>query len=155
MTTHNNMPAVQTCLAYTGVAEEAARHYVDVIPGATIERVSKSGDGEHIVAVNIKMGEQRILCLNADLGASFSQAMNLVLLCPTQECIDAAWAGLSADGDGMCGWTTDRFGVSWQIVPDQLGEWMSGPNGTAVQEALMRMTKLDYETLKQASSQSK
>jgi predicted 3-demethylubiquinone-9 3-methyltransferase (glyoxalase superfamily) len=86
---------------------------------------------------------------------SFSEGMSIVVTCATQEEIDRLWAGLTAGGgvEGPCGWLKDRFGLSWQIVPEVLGEMLgdskSGNSGAAMQ-AMLKMNKLDIAGLQRA-----
>ena len=84
----------------------------------------------------------------------FSEAISLVVNCETQKEVDEYWEKLSAGGsDIQCGWLKDKYGVSWQVVPTILAELMSGKDAAKTQrvmKALMKMTKLDIQKLKQA-----
>ena len=81
---------------------------------------------------------------------SFSEGVSLVVECNHQEEIDNYWNVLASDGgeESMCGWLRDRFGISWQIVPAELGGWIK--KSTKVMEEVLKMKKLDIETLKKA-----
>ena len=87
----------------------------------------------------------------------FSEAFSFVASCETQDELDEVWTRLSEAGkEGPCGWLTDRFGVSWQVIPEALGEMLAHPesgNSEAVMEALLKMGKLDIKTLKRAYKQ--
>jgi predicted 3-demethylubiquinone-9 3-methyltransferase (glyoxalase superfamily) len=80
--------------------------------------------------------------------------MSLVVTCETQQELDGIWARLAEGGEeGPCGWLKDRFGVSWQVVPSALGEMMADPasgHSAKVMEALLKMQKIDIETLRHA-----
>jgi predicted 3-demethylubiquinone-9 3-methyltransferase (glyoxalase superfamily) len=86
---------------------------------------------------------------------SFSEGMSLMVMCKTQQEVDRYWTKLTEDGgeEGPCGWLKDRFGVSWQIVPEVLGQMLSdstsGNSGAAMQ-AMLKMKKLDIAQLEKA-----
>jgi predicted 3-demethylubiquinone-9 3-methyltransferase (glyoxalase superfamily) len=98
---------------------------------------------------------QTFMALNGGPSFKFSQAISLFVACDSQTEIDRYWSKLTADGgkEIQCGWLVDKFGVSWQIVPRNLGELLSGPDaaksGRAMQ-AMLKMQKLDIATLKRA-----
>jgi len=81
---------------------------------------------------------------------SFSEGVSLVVECDYQEEIDNYWNVLTSNGgeESMCGWLKDQFGVSWQIVPAELGGWMK--KSTKVMAEVLKMKKLDIDTLKNA-----
>lgn len=82
----------------------------------------------------------------------FAPGVSLVINCQSQDEIDCYWDNLQKGGkESMCGWLSDRFGVSWQVVPDKLGEWMRDPERSKrVSGAFMQMRKLDWATLENA-----
>lgn len=143
--------SVQVFIALPGVAEEAANHYVATIPGATLEQVVRAPGSDEVFSAELTVGGCHITCANIDLGTPLTSAMSLVVSCKNQAEIDQAWVGLAAHGEGMCGWTTDKFGVSWQVVPTELPTWLAGPNAHAVQAVMQTMTKLDYAALRNAA----
>ena len=100
---------------------------------------------------------QEFIALNGGPVFTFSPAISFVVSCETQEEVDELWEKLSEDGEkGQCGWLKDKYGVSWQIVPTVLGEMlqdMDPKKSEKVMEALLRMDKIDIETLKQAYEQ--
>jgi len=83
-------------------------------------------------------------------GYTFNEAVSLVVNCDTQEEIDFFWDKLTANGgqESMCGWLKDKFGVSWQIIPSIIGKVMTDPEkGPRAMQALMKMKKIDIETM--------
>jgi predicted 3-demethylubiquinone-9 3-methyltransferase (glyoxalase superfamily) len=146
---------VTPMLWFDGQAEEAARLYVSIFEEAAIGHISRQPDGKPLV-VEFTLSGQRFTALNGGPDYTFSPAISFVVDCGTQEEVDRYWDSLSEGGDPatqQCGWLTDRFGVSWQIVPRQLGEYMSDPDpekaGRAMR-AMLQMKKLDIAGLKRA-----
>lgn len=97
----------------------------------------------------------RFIALNGGPSFEFSQGISLFVNCETQAEIDELSAKLTAGGrQGPCGWVTDKFGVSWQIVPEILGKLLGDKDAAKanrVMQAMLRMTKLDIATLEQAA----
>ena len=89
---------------------------------------------------------------------AFAQGISLFVNCETQVEVDHLWEKLSEGGEpGQCGWLKDRFGVSWQIIPSALGELMQNKDpekSKRVMEAMLQMTKIDIQALRQASERS-
>ena len=83
-----------------------------------------------------------------------SEAASIVVACEDQAEIDRLWTALTSNGgqEGPCGWLKDRRGNAWQIVPERMSEWMSGPNASRVVAAFMPMKKLDIATLEAAAA---
>ena len=107
------------------------------------------------MTIAFELDGQAFLALNGGPEFPFTPAISLLITCPTQADVDDKWARLTADGGkpGRCGWLTDRFGVSWQVVPESLGELISDPDPKAagrVGRALMTMEKIDVARLRQA-----
>ena len=107
-----------------------------------------------VLAATFLLDGQEFMAINGGPPFTFTMGMSIVKKCETQAEIDDLWERLSEGGQKIeCGWLTDRFGVSWQIIPAALGQWMSDPNPAkpqAVMKALMQMQKLDIATLQQA-----
>ncbi|MBR0680146.1 VOC family protein [Roseomonas eburnea] len=145
--------AVMPCLWFDGTAEEAARHYCAVIPGSAIRNVVRQAGGAAFV-VEFDLGGRSCLALNGRQGMGFTHALSLVVTCADQAELDRVWDGLVEGGAPQrCGWLTDRYGVSWQVVPAGLGRMMR--QGEEAQRgrlmaALMPMVKLDIATLEAA-----
>lgn len=156
------MSAITPCLWFDTQAEEAANYYTKVIADSGIDGVTYYGPGEtspegqvRTVAFHIK--DQAFLALNGGPVFTFTPAISFILNCDTQEQIDQLWEALSDGGAKIeCGWVTDRFGVSWQIVPAALSAWLQDKDparSLRVMSALLTMTKLDLATLEAAYRQ--
>lgn len=142
-------------LWFDGRAEEAARLYVSIFPDSSIGAISRRPDGTPLV-VEFTLAGHRFTALDGGPEYAFTPAVSFVVDCETQEEVDHYWDRLGDGGDPatrQCGWLTDRFGVSWQVVPRQLAEYMSDPDpekaGRTLQ-AMLRMQKLDIEGLRRA-----
>lgn len=140
-----------------GKAEQAINHYTAIFPKSQIHSLQHYQAGEGQPEGTLKFGN---FSLNNELFAAmdgfgahefkFNEGVSLVVECDTQEEIDNYWNSLLADGgkESMCGWLVDKFGVSWQIIPQIIGKLMSDPEkGSRVMQAVMKMKKLDIETM--------
>jgi predicted 3-demethylubiquinone-9 3-methyltransferase (glyoxalase superfamily) len=111
-----------------------------------------------VLTITFLLHGQEFMALNGGPVFKFSQAISFVINCDTQEEIDFLWDNLSAGGEiQQCGWLIDKFGVSWQIVPTVLGEYMQDKNPgkvRSVTKAMLQMIKLDIAELKKAYEQS-
>ncbi|MER2263919.1 VOC family protein [Methylobacterium oxalidis] len=151
---------ISTCLWFDGEAEEAARFYVSLLPDSAIESVvrasveTQGGGPGSVMVVAFRLAGRRHIALNGGPAFSFTPAISLSVECADQTEIDRLWEALCAEGaPSRCGWLTDRYGLSWQIVPRRLGEMMQDPDAARtrrVTEALLGMTKLDLPALEQA-----
>jgi predicted 3-demethylubiquinone-9 3-methyltransferase (glyoxalase superfamily) len=103
---------------------------------------------------NFKLDGSELMELNGGPNFKFTEAISLVVKCETQAEIDMFWDKLSQGGKtNVCGWLKDKFGLSWQIAPTQLGELMGGDpaRSNRVMQAIMTMTKLDIAALRKAA----
>ena len=155
------MDLITLCLWCNGNAEEMATCYVELFPGSAITAVSRYGSGAPFppgtaLMVAFELAGRRFQALNGGPQHVPTPAMSLSVACRDAAEVDRYWAGLTANGgvEGRCGWLTDRFGVSWQIVPDGLGALLSDPDrgraGRAMR-AMMAMSKLDLEQMRAAA----
>ncbi|MES1256767.1 MAG: VOC family protein [Acidobacteriota bacterium] len=155
------MSTVSTCLWFNGAAEEAARFYISLFPGAEITALSRYGAGAPFPAgtalmVEFSLAGQRFQALNGGPQYAHSPAMSISITLKDAADVDAHWNALTADGgkEGRCGWLTDRFGVSWQVVPDGLGALLTDPDPARrerAMRAMMQMTKLDLAAMRRAA----
>jgi predicted 3-demethylubiquinone-9 3-methyltransferase (glyoxalase superfamily) len=141
----------------TGCAE-AVKHYTSTFKDGRIHRLGSMGkgpDGTELVNAEFEVGGQRFNAMDGGPSFSFAQGISLFVGCDTQEEIDHFWNALTKDGGepGRCGWLTDKWGISWQIVPSHLVKMLSdrkaGNTGAAMQ-AMLQMDKLDIKTLEKA-----
>jgi predicted 3-demethylubiquinone-9 3-methyltransferase (glyoxalase superfamily) len=154
------MSGIAPCLWFDGKAEEAARFYVSVFPNSSIGSISCYREGMPLPAgtvllVEFTLNGQRFQALNGGPKFRFSEAVSFSVPCADQAEVDRYWEALTAAGGapGPCGWLKDRFGVSWQIVPEALGRMMKNGSGEQVGRmmgALMAMSKLDVRALEAA-----
>lgn len=122
------MQHITTFLWFNGKAEEAARFYVSVFEGASIDSVTPLGPDGGMALVNFTLRGAPFMALDGGPMYEFSQATSFMVHCETQDEIDHFWDKLSEGGtQQMCGWLIDRFGVTWQVVPNILGKLMSDP----------------------------
>lgn len=148
------MQKITTFLTYESQAEEAAKLYTSIFPGSRIVSTTP-GPGGKVMSVTFELFGQTFMALNGGPTFKFSQGISLFVSCDTQEEIDAYWNKLCEAGGKpvQCGWLTDGFGVSWQIIPKILGELFGARDrekaGRAMQ-AMMGMQKLDIAELKRA-----
>jgi predicted 3-demethylubiquinone-9 3-methyltransferase (glyoxalase superfamily) len=139
-----------------GKAEEAMRLYASLFPGSSLDPVERDGDGRARHA-GFRLDGQGFIAFDSamDHAFTFTPAFSLFVSCGTQEEVDRLWERLSDGGvEVQCGWVTDRFGVSWQIVPEALGRLMGGGSpeqSKRVMTAMLQMKKLDVEGLRRAA----
>ncbi len=145
--------SVMPCLWFDGTAEQAVAHYCATIPDSAVRSTVRQPDGSAFV-IEFDLGGRPCMALNGGPGMAFTPALSLVVTCATQAELDRVWTALLEGGAPQrCGWLTDRWGVSWQVVPAGLGAMMR--SGSADQrcrliDAFMPMVKLDIATLEAA-----
>ncbi len=155
------VPAMMFTQQNAGRAEQAIHFYNTVFKDAAIKLVSKYEKGEPDVEGYIKHAQfvlhgQRFAAMDSSAphAFKFDEGISFVVDCKTQEEIDHYWNTLTADGgrESMCGWLVDKFGFSWQIIPDIIGSLMTDPVKSAkVMPVLMQMKKLDIAALLKAA----
>jgi predicted 3-demethylubiquinone-9 3-methyltransferase (glyoxalase superfamily) len=152
------------CLMFAGThhgrAEEAMRTYAGIFPGGRIESVERYAAGEGPQGT-VKHGRfvvagQVMVAMDSHVehGFKFNEALSLQVMCKDQDELDRYWAALAEGGEpGPCGWLKDRFGLSWQVVPAAIAQWM-GSEDTAARDrgfqAMLQMKKLDIAALQRA-----
>lgn len=141
-------------LGFNRQAEEAATFYTSLIPDSRILRVTRNPADDAVLVVAFELGGLPVYALNAGQDWPFTTAFSFSVGCDTQEEIDRLWAGLTEEGkEVQCGWLTDKYGLSWQIVPSQINEWIDGADperSSRVLNAVWSMVKLDLPTLQAA-----
>jgi predicted 3-demethylubiquinone-9 3-methyltransferase (glyoxalase superfamily) len=159
------MQKITPNLWFDSNAEEAANYYVSVFKNSAIGKIShygKEGFEIHkrpagsVLTVEFEIEGQRFVALNGGPVFKFNEAVSFVIACKDQEEIDYYWEKLSAGGDEkaqQCGWLKDKFGVSWQVVPDFLDDMLADSDQEKtdrIMKAFMPMKKLDIEKLRRA-----
>ncbi|TMG55082.1 MAG: VOC family protein [Chloroflexi bacterium] len=156
------MQKITTFLTFNDQAEEAVKLYTSVFRNSKILSTTRYGDAGpgvkgSLMTANFELEGQEFVALNGGPSFNFSQGISLFVGCDTQQEVDAFWEKLSEGGSkGPCGWLTDRFGVSWQIVPRVLGEMLASKDrakADRAMKAMLQMSKLDIAKLKQAYEQ--
>lgn len=145
-------------------AEDAVRFYVSVFQNSRIGQITHyskessnaSGQPEgSVMTIAFELDGQPFTAINGGPHFTFTEAVSFVVNCRTQEEIDYYWEQLSQGGDPksqVCGWLKDRFGLSWQITPADLGDLMRDPETTAaVMKEVLKMKKIDLATLRRAA----
>ncbi len=143
-----------------GHAEKAVKFYTDIFPKSSINGILLYQEGETQVAGKVKhaqfvLNEKVFMAMDGpgDHKFQFNEAISFVVECNTQDEIDFFWNKLTEQGgqESRCGWLKDQFGVSWQIIPANIGKLMSDPERSGrVMQALLQMNKLDIEKLETA-----
>lgn len=154
-------PSVATCLWYENQAAEAARFYVSLFSDARItsETAQRDESGKPVgtLIVEFELMGQKYQGLNGGPHYQLSPAASIAVAVETQAEVDRLWDALLADGgvESRCGWLTDRFGLSWQIIPRALFRLTAQTDqkaATRVIEAMMGMVKIDVAALEAASA---
>jgi predicted 3-demethylubiquinone-9 3-methyltransferase (glyoxalase superfamily) len=158
-----NTTLITPFLWFDNLAEEAAKFYASIFPNSKVGEVVRYSEGGPapagtVMTVEFTLDGQPFTALNGGPHFQFNEAVSFVVHCKTQKEVDYYWDALLAGGKpSQCGWLKDRFGVSWQIVPDVLLELIgsSDPARAArVTQAMMKMIKLDIEGLTKAAEQA-
>ena len=135
-----------TCLWFDGQAEAAAKYYCTVFKDSKITQVTP-------MVVTFELNGNKFMGLNGGPQFKFDEAISLMVNCDNQEEIDYYWDTFVNDGgtESVCGWLKDKFGLSWQIVPSNIGELMATPErAKRVMDAVMKMKKLDMKKMEEA-----
>lgn len=148
------MQKITPFLWFDGQVEQAMNFYTEVFKDSKITQAVKGPDGKIMTATFILEG-QEFMALNAGPMFKFNEAVSFFVKCKDQQEVDYYWEKLTADGgqESMCGWLKDKFGLSWQIIPNALGELMftSDPEKSQrVMQAMMKMNKIIVADLEAA-----
>lgn len=147
------MQKITTFLWFDDNAEEAMSFYTSVFKDSRIISSMPGPDGK-ILTGSFELNGQEFMALNGGPMFKFTEAISLFVHCETQQEVDELWTKLSAHGEeSQCGWLKDKFGLSWQIIPNALGELLGDPDreaaGRALQ-AMLQMSKIDVKKLQEA-----
>ncbi len=157
------MTGITPFLWFDSQAKEAAEFYVSIFEDAAVTSVSRYGEeGREIhgrppgtaMVVNFRLRGQNFMALNGGSNFQFTDAVSFMVHCATQAEVDHFWKHLGAGGaPGQCGWLKDKYGVSWQIVPDALSALLQDKDRAAagrVMNAMLQMRKIDIAALQRA-----
>src|SRR5262249_49996401 len=147
------MPTITPFLWFDTQAEEAMNLYTSIFKRSKVISVNRV-QGK-VMSVQFELEGQRFMGLNAGPKFKFNEAVSFFVGCETQQEIDEVWTKLTADGGApsRCGWLKDKFGLSWQIIPNALGRMLSDHDGAKsgrVMNAMLQMDKLDVNRLQKA-----
>jgi predicted 3-demethylubiquinone-9 3-methyltransferase (glyoxalase superfamily) len=154
------MTQVTPFLWYDGDAEEAIRYYVSVIPDSQVTGISHYGPGMpypegSVMTVSFTLAGRPYTALNGGPVYQFTEAISLAVSAAGQAEVDRLWDALTDGGKpGPCGWLKDRWGLSWQVVPDELPGLLSDPSplrSAAAAQAMLSMSKLDIAAMRAAA----
>jgi predicted 3-demethylubiquinone-9 3-methyltransferase (glyoxalase superfamily) len=148
------MGKITPFLWFNGRIDEAINFYSSIFKNSQITNVSRGADGQVMMA-SFQLEGQDFHALNGGPGFPFTEAVSFFISCETQQEVDEYWAKLTADGgeEGRCGWLKDKFGLSWQVVPNALGELMGDQDpvkAKRVMDAMLTMNKIQISGLRQA-----
>ena len=148
------MQKIVPFLWFDGKAEEAMNLYVSLFKNARIVELHRAGDNGPVMSGTFEIDGAKYHAFNGGPMFTFSPAISMFVNCETQAEVDALWEKLLEGGEAQrCGWLKDRFGLSWQIVPSNLGKRLRDKDpvkAKRVMEAMMQMIKLDMDGIKQA-----
>jgi len=155
------MQKITTFLWFDNQAEEAANFYVSIFPNSKVLSSSRYGEGAPmpkgtVMTMTFDLAGQEFIALNGGPNFKFTPAISLFVACEDQKEIDYYWEKLTAGGGKpvQCGWLEDKFGLSWQVVPSELGRLLGGGGDAAkakrAMAAMLKMKKLEIESLRSA-----
>jgi predicted 3-demethylubiquinone-9 3-methyltransferase (glyoxalase superfamily) len=155
------MTTITPCLWFDGNGLEAAELYISVIPNSRITDVSYYGPDQpgkegSVLTVAFELAGRPYTALNGGPAFKFTEAISLQVSAADQDEVDRYTERLTADGGevGPCGWVKDRFGLSWQVVPEELVKLVGDPNpvrANAAVQAMLGMTKIEIQALRDAA----
>jgi len=154
------MPRITPNLWFDTESLDAAEFYVSVFPNSEIRTVSHYGDAGPreagmVLTVDFVLDGQEFTAINGGPEFTFDEAVSFLINCVGQDEVDHYWSKLTEGGEeSQCGWLKDRFGVSWQVVPAEMGELMADPDparANRAMQAMLGMKKLDLAALRAAA----
>jgi predicted 3-demethylubiquinone-9 3-methyltransferase (glyoxalase superfamily) len=156
------MQKITPFLWFDGKAEEAMNFYTSIFKNSKIVSVTRYGEAGPgpkgtVMTATFQLDGQNFMALNGGPQFKFTEAISFFVNCETQQEVDELWEKLSeGGGKGRCGWLKDKYGLSWQIVPTDLGKLLHAKDAEKskrVMKAMLQMSKIDIQKLKQAYDQ--
>ena len=152
------MQKITPFLWFDTQAEEAMRFYTSIFKNSKIMSVQRQGENGPVLTGTFVLDGQEFMALNAGPQFKFNEAISFFVRCKDQEEVDYFWEKLTEGGqESQCGWLKDKFGLSWQIIPDILGELLGDKDPQKRQgamNAMLQMGKIDIARLKEAAGQN-
>ena len=150
------MQKITPFLWFNDNAEHAINFYLSIFKDSKIISLNRNEEGK-VFTGSFELEGQKFIALNGGPHFTFNEAISFFVDCKTQEEVDELWEKLSEGGSkGQCGWLKDKFGISWQIIPEALSDLMSDADPAKsgrVMEAMMKMTKIEIAELQKAYDQ--
>ncbi len=154
------MQRITPCLWFDTQAEEAAEFYVSLFEDAEITDVHHlegTPSGDDVALVFFRLAGHEFTAINGGPQFPFTEAVSFSVNCANQAEVDRLWSALTADGgeEGQCGWLKDRFGLSWQIIPEGMGDLLSDPDPERrrrAMEAMLAMGKIEIKVMEDAAN---
>jgi len=154
------MQKFSTCLWFDTQAEEAATFYVSLFDDSevtNVQRLDGTPSGDNVALVFFRLAGNEFMAINGGPQFPFTEAVSIHVGVDDQAEVDRLWTALTADGgeEGQCGWLKDRFGLSWQVIPERMGELLSDPDPERRQramQAMLQMQKIDLEVMEAAAN---
>ena len=154
------MQKFSTCLWFDTQAEEAANFYVSLFDDSEVtdvQRLDGTPSGDNVALVFFRLAGNEFFAINGGPQFPFTEAVSIHVGVDDQAEVDRLWTALTADGgeEGQCGWLKDKFGLSWQIIPERMGELLSDPDPERRQramQAMLQMQKIDLEVMETAAN---
>jgi predicted 3-demethylubiquinone-9 3-methyltransferase (glyoxalase superfamily) len=154
------MQKITPCLWFDTEGEEAARLYTSIFPNSKIREITHYGSAGPrregtVMTVSFELDGQQFVALNGGPQFKFNEALSFQVDCADQAEVDRYWNALTEGGEeGPCGWLKDKFGLSWQIVPQRLPELLRDPDrekSQRVMTAMLQMKKIQIDELERAA----
>ena len=153
------MQKISPFLWFNDNAEEAVKYYLSVFKKGKATNISRYTEGSPapagtVMTVEFQLFGQEFIALNGGPVFKFTEAISFVVHCKTQREVDNYWRKLSAGGEtSQCGWLKDKYGLSWQVVPDNMDEYFrdeNSPGAKQAMEAMLEMKKIDIAAMERA-----
>jgi predicted 3-demethylubiquinone-9 3-methyltransferase (glyoxalase superfamily) len=153
------MQRITPCLWFDTQALDAANFYVSLFEESEVTNVQPldgTPSGDNVALAFFRLAGLEYMAINGGPQFPFTEAVSFSVSCKDQAEVDRLWDTLTADGgeESMCGWLKDRFGLSWQIVPERMGELLSDPDparAQAAMQAMLQMRKIEIKVLEDAA----
>jgi predicted 3-demethylubiquinone-9 3-methyltransferase (glyoxalase superfamily) len=154
------MQKITTCLWFDTQAEEAANLYVSLFDDAEVtdvQRLDGTPSGDNVALVFFRLAGREFMAINGGPQFTLSEAVSIHVGVKDQAEVDRLWFALTDGGgeEGQCGWLKDRFGLSWQVIPERLGELLSDPDPGRSQramQAMLQMQKIEVKVMEDAAN---
>jgi len=155
------MQKISMCLWFDTQAEQAANFYVSLFDDAevtNVQRLDGTPSGDNVALVFFRLAGKEFMAINGGPQFPFTEAVSIHVSVKDQDEVDRLWDALTEDGEeGQCGWLKDRYGLSWQIIPERMGDLLGDPDAGRSQramQAMLQMQKIDLKVLEDAANAS-